>query len=56
MPKVLRSDHAEDVGGVIVEPGESIPRGADADVVKQLEADGKIVDTSSKKSEKEGGE
>ena len=27
------SDHAEDVGGVIVEPGDTIPTSADADVV-----------------------
>ena len=55
MAKVLNSDHAEDVGGAIVEPGDAIPRDADPEIVKQLEADGKVVD-SSKKSEKEEGD
>jgi hypothetical protein len=43
MPKVLLSDHAEDIGGVIVEPGEKIPtKDVDDDVVERLEAEGKI--------------
>ena len=48
MPKKLASEHAEDVGGVIVEPGDTIPKSADDDVVKQLEDDGKIADDDSK--------
>ena len=55
MPKVLRSDHAEDIGGVIVEPGDAIPKDADAEVVKRLDAEGKIADTS-KKADQEGGD
>ena len=53
MAKVLQSDHAEDVGGQIVEPGQELPKDADPDVVEQLEADGKLVDPP-KKTTKEG--
>lgn len=42
MTKVLTSRHAEDVGGVIVEPGQPIPRGADPGVVQRLEDAGLI--------------
>lgn len=44
MPRVLISDHAEDVGGVIVEPGDPLPDDVDDDVVERLEADGKLGD------------
>jgi hypothetical protein len=57
--KVLKSDHAEDVGGVIVEPGGEIPDDADEDAVKALEAAGKIGDapsSSSSSSAKKKGE
>jgi hypothetical protein len=48
MAKVLLSDHAEDVGGVIVEPGEKIPaKDVDDDVVERLEAEGKIGEPGS---------
>ena len=53
MPKRLQSEHAEDVGGMIVEPGDTIPKGADDDVVKRLEDDGRIVDDS-KRDKREG--
>jgi len=52
MPKRLQSDHAEDVGGAIVEPGDAIPKGADDEVVARLEDEGKIADDSAKKSDK----
>lgn len=52
MPKKLASDHAEDVGGQIVEPGDTIPKGADDDVVARLEEEGKVVDGEAKKSDK----
>jgi hypothetical protein len=42
MAKVLTSTHAEDVGGRIVEPGQEIPDDADPEVVKRLEAEGKL--------------
>jgi hypothetical protein len=42
MTKVLTSRHAEDVGGVIVEPGQPIPRSADPDVVQRLEDAGLV--------------
>jgi hypothetical protein len=45
MARVLISSHAEDVGGRIVEPGDAIPDGADADVLERLEAEGKLGDT-----------
>jgi hypothetical protein len=46
MPKVLRSAHAEDVGGGrVVEPGQPIPDTADPEVVKRLEADGLVQTT-----------
>lgn len=44
MPKVLISDHAEDVGGVIVEPGQPLPDNVDGAVLERLEADGKLAD------------
>ena len=50
MAKRLQSDHAEDVGGIVVEPGDTIPKGADDDVVKRLEDEGKLVDDSKKES------
>jgi hypothetical protein len=49
MPRVLISDHAEDVGGVIVEPGQEVPDDADADVLERLEADGKLGEPEPKK-------
>lgn len=56
-PKRLAGTHAEDVGGVIVEPGQTIPKGADPETVRRLEAEGRISDDSPKKgadaSEKE---
>jgi hypothetical protein len=42
MTRTLRSRHAEDVGGTIVEPGQPIPDDADPDVVKRLEDEGLI--------------
>jgi hypothetical protein len=53
MAKTLISDHAEDVGGVIVEPGQEVPEDADADVVERLEAEGKLGEPA--KSTKKGG-
>ena len=53
MPKRLQSAHAEDVGGMIVEPGDTIPKGADDDAVKRLEEEGKVVDDSKDKSKRE---
>lgn len=50
MTKVLRSAHAEDVGGSVVEPGQPIPDDADPEVVKRLEAEGKVEDSPSPKS------
>lgn len=48
--QILNSDHAEDVGGVVVEPGQPIPADADAEVLERLEAEGKLGDaTKSKK-------
>jgi len=44
MAQKLASTHAEDVGGVIVEPGDTIPKSADADVVARLEDEGKVSD------------
>ena len=52
MAKRLTSSHAEDVGGQIVEPGATIPKGADGDVVARLEDEGKIADDSAKKESK----
>ena len=44
MAKVLQSDHAEDVGGVIVEPGQEVPDDADDEVLGRLEDEGKLGD------------
>jgi len=39
--------HAEDVGGGrVVEPGSDIPDDVDAEVLEQLQADGKVYDDS----------
>jgi hypothetical protein len=43
MTRTLRSRHAEDVGGVIVEPGQAIPDSADPDVVERLHARGLVT-------------
>jgi hypothetical protein len=48
MTRVLRSAHAEDVGGVIVEPGQPIPDTADDSIVKRLEDEGLLGDDKSK--------
>ena len=48
-PKILISNHAVDVGGVIVEPGGEIPGNADPATVKQLENDGRIRDSGGSK-------
>jgi hypothetical protein len=56
VPKVLRSVHAEDVGGGrVIEPGEQIPSDADPEVVKRLETAGLVEQTRSqaKPSKKE---
>ena len=42
MAKRLISDHAEDVGGVIVEPGDELPDDVDDDVVARLDEEGKL--------------
>jgi hypothetical protein len=44
MTRTLQSRHAEDVGGVIVEPGQPIPDDADADVVNRLQERGLVAD------------
>ena len=44
MAKRLVADHAEDVGGVIVEPGQEVPDDADDEVLERLEADGKLAE------------
>jgi hypothetical protein len=44
MTRTLHSRHAEDVGGVIVEPGQPIPDDADADVVNRLQERGLVAD------------
>ena len=44
MTKVLRSRHAESVGGQIIEPGQPIPDDAPADEVKRLEDAGLLVE------------
>lgn len=52
MAKTLISDHAEDVGGAIVEPGDEIPDGADDEVLERLEAEGKLGDAPAKSTKK----
>lgn len=43
MTNVLTGRHAEDIGdGRVVEPGQPIPSGADPEVVKRLQTEGKI--------------
>ena len=54
MPKRLQSDHAEDVGGQIVEPGDTIPKGADDEVVARLEDEGKIADDAEQRAKPRG--
>lgn len=49
MPKVLVSDHAEDVGGAIVEPGQPLPDDVDDEVLERLEAEGKLGDAEPEK-------
>ena len=44
MAKRLVSDHAEDVGGQIVEPGQELPDDADDEVVERLDEEGKLGD------------
>jgi hypothetical protein len=44
MARVLTGSHAEDVGGIIVEPGGEIPSDADLEVLERLEADGRLGD------------
>lgn len=54
MPKVLRSAHAEDVGGGLVcEPGQEIPDGADPEVVKRLEDEGLVETARARKTKPE---
>ena len=56
MPKVLRSAHAEDVGGgLVVEPGSEIPSDADPEVVKRLETEGRVETTRATKTKAEEG-
>ena len=55
MPQDDCVDHAEDVGGQIVEPGDTIPKGADDDVVARLEDEGKVGDDDQAKTERQGG-
>jgi len=43
MPKIL-TGHAELLGTSMVEPGQEIPKDADKDTVKRLEAEGRIAD------------
>ena len=51
MSRTLRSRHAEDVGGVIVEPGQPIPDDADPDDVKRLEDAGLLADEQQSEQE-----
>ena len=44
MAKRLVADHAEDVGGMIVEPGQELPDDADDEVVQRLEDEGRLGD------------
>jgi hypothetical protein len=48
----LIAAHAEDVGGVIVEPGGELPDDVDDEVLERLEADGKLGDAEAEKSRK----
>jgi len=43
MPKIL-TGHAELIGETMVEPGQEIPKTADKDHLKRLEAEGRIAD------------
>lgn len=43
MPKVL-TGHAELIGETMVEPGQELPKDADKDLVKQLDAEGRLAD------------
>ena len=51
MARVLTGDHAEDVGGIIVEPGDEIPDGADDDVLERLDDDGRLGDDAESEPE-----
>jgi hypothetical protein len=44
MARVLTGDHAEDVGGIIVEPGQEIPSDADLEVIERLDDEGRLGD------------
>jgi hypothetical protein len=52
MPKILTAEHAELLGTTVVEPGDEIPDDADKDVVKRLEAEGKIANAPAAAKEK----
>ena len=56
--KRLRSKHAEDVGGVMVEPGQVFDEsGADAATIERLQAEGKLDDAGrAKPATKKGDE
>jgi len=43
MPKVL-TGHAELIGTTMVEPGQPLPKDADKDLIKRLEAEGRLAD------------
>jgi hypothetical protein len=54
MARVLTGDHAEDVGGIVVEPGAEIPSDADLDVLERLEAEGRLGDAEPEQQAKRG--
>jgi hypothetical protein len=53
MPKLFTGRHAVLLGTTVVEPGQEVPKDADSDEVKRLEAEGQITDVKTTTSKKE---